>query len=59
VRRARNLEQVDDTGDGCRQRTIVDTLKTAGAASTRASVRAKDSPENVMSGGPGEPGPRG
>jgi hypothetical protein len=43
ARKAGNLEQVDDTGDGRVSKPFVDTLETAGAASTRASVRVKES----------------
>jgi hypothetical protein len=56
--KARNLEQVDDTGDGRVSEPIVNTLETDSVVSARASARVKAAPENVTSGGPGEPGPR-
>jgi hypothetical protein len=60
ARKARNLEQVGESGDGSASEPIANTLKTRRCGQVLHSrVGGKTSTGNVMSGGTGEPGPRG
>jgi hypothetical protein len=56
LRKARNLEQVGDPGDGSTSASITKTLKADVEASFRARARKKTETENARSGWPGAPG---